>query len=85
MLESFSAITRAWFEQSFPGPTEIQSRGWQTIAAGRHALLVAPTGSGKTLAAFLAGIDGCARLPADSPAGVRVLYVQISADQTPAV
>ena len=75
MLESFSGITRAWFEQSFPGPTEIQSRGWQTIAAGRHALLVAPTGSGKTLAAFLAGIDGCARLPHDSPPGVRVLYI----------
>lgn len=71
----FSAATRAWFESSFPTPTEVQQRGWQAIRAGHHALLVAPTGSGKTLAAFLAGIDQCITLPADAPAGVRVLYV----------
>jgi ATP-dependent Lhr-like helicase len=75
MPERFSDITRSWFEQSFAGPTEIQARGWQTIATGRHALLVAPTGSGKTLAAFLAGIDTCASLPPDSPPGVRVIYI----------
>ena len=75
MTEIFSAITRTWFHEGFPGPTAIQARGWQAIGAGRHALLIAPTGSGKTLAAFLAGIDRCARLPADAPPGVRVLYV----------
>ena len=44
-------------------------------ASAAHTLLLAPTGSGKTLAAFLVGIDRVARLPADAPPGVRVLYV----------
>ncbi|MGE3166859.1 MAG: DEAD/DEAH box helicase [Planctomycetota bacterium] len=53
----------------------MQRRGWPTLVAGDHALLVAPTGSGKTLAAFLAGIDACMTAdPAREP-GVRVLYV----------
>lgn len=75
MSAVFSPPTTAWFEAAFPTPTEVQKRGWETIAGGRHALLIAPTGSGKTLAAFLAGIDRCLQLPPDAPAGVRVLYV----------
>ncbi|MEY6434221.1 DEAD/DEAH box helicase, partial [Thioalkalicoccus limnaeus] len=71
----FSLPTRTWFAAAFAAPTEIQRLGWPAIAAGRHALLIAPTGSGKTLAAFLAGIDACAALPADAPSGVRVLYL----------
>src|SRR5690606_19847502 len=88
---SFSPATSAWFEASFAGPTPVQADGWARIAAGEHALLLAPTGSGKTLAAFLWCIDrlACgARAPASgddasAPApgagperrGVRVLYV----------
>jgi ATP-dependent Lhr-like helicase len=75
MTAVFSAPTAAWFQAAFPSPTEVQRRGWETIAGGRHALLIAPTGSGKTLAAFLAGIDRCLRLPPSAPEGVRVLYV----------
>ncbi len=71
----FQAATQRWFDDNFSAPTDVQSRGWQRIAAGDHALLVAPTGSGKTLAAFLAGIDTLGALPDDANRGVRVLYV----------
>ena len=72
---SFSTPVRAWFTETFPGPTEVQRRGWQAIAGGGHALLIAPTGSGKTLAAFLWAIDSLGRLPPGTEPGVRVLYV----------
>ena len=74
-LALFGPATRAWFEASFPTATDVQRLGWESIARGEHALLVAPTGSGKTLAAFLWAIDRLARLPGDAPEGVRVLYV----------
>src|SRR3954467_15296226 len=56
-LDRFSSPVRAWFESSFPAPTDAQAQGWPAIAAGQHTLILAPTGSGKTLAAFLWGID----------------------------
>ncbi|GAA2038897.1 ATP-dependent helicase [Agromyces tropicus] len=56
-LDSFAPATRAWFTESFHEPTPVQDAAWQAIAAGEHALVVAPTGSGKTLAAFLSAID----------------------------
>src|SRR3954467_8267912 len=56
-LDRFSSPVRAWFESSFPAPTDAQAQGWPAIAAGDHTLILAPTGSGKTLAAFLWGID----------------------------
>ena len=56
-LGLFSPATAAWFDAAFDGPTAAQAGAWQAIAAGRHALVVAPTGSGKTLAAFLWAID----------------------------
>src|SRR5689334_13960043 len=73
-LEHFTSATRRWFEGAFVGPTPVQRRGWERIAAGEHALLIAPTGSGKTLAAFLYALD---RLSADPhrEEGVRVVYV----------
>jgi ATP-dependent helicase Lhr and Lhr-like helicase len=71
----FTATTRRWFAGAFAGPTEVQSLGWQRIAAGEHTLLIAPTGSGKTLAAFLYGIDRLTRLPEDADPGTRVLYI----------
>ncbi len=74
-MSTFSPATQSWFDASFTGPTDIQSRGWAAIAQRQHCLLVAPTGSGKTLAAFLAAIDRCSQLTADAEPGVRVLYV----------
>ncbi|MBT8495146.1 MAG: DEAD/DEAH box helicase, partial [Deltaproteobacteria bacterium] len=70
----FSPATRAWFEEAFAEPTEVQRRGWASIASGNSSLLIAPTGSGKTLAAFLWSIDRLASQPRDSE-GVRVLYI----------
>jgi ATP-dependent Lhr-like helicase len=75
--DSFSASTRTWFEAAFAEPTSAQVGAWEAIAAGRHALVVAPTGSGKTLAAFLWSIDRLATepRPADKTRRCRVLYI----------
>ncbi len=70
--------TRAWFGAAFAEPTPAQVGAWAAIAAGPHALVVAPTGSGKTLSAFLWSLD---RLLTTEPARPdktrrsRVLYV----------
>ena len=74
-MEAFAPPVRSWFESQFAAPTPVQARGWPVLAAGGHALLLAPTGSGKTLAAFLAAIDRLGRLGPDAEPGVRVLYV----------
>jgi ATP-dependent Lhr-like helicase len=84
-LALFGAATQTWFRQSFAEPTPVQARGWASIAAGRHTLMLAPTGSGKTLAAFLWCLDQLARGPAApvaaaaaataEQAGTRVVYV----------
>jgi len=75
-LALFGPVTRTWFHQSFVAPTEVQARGWASISAGRHTLMLAPTGSGKTLAAFLACIDRLMFEPRPDPAArCRVLYV----------
>ncbi|HEY4315834.1 MAG TPA: DEAD/DEAH box helicase, partial [Actinomycetes bacterium] len=73
----FSPATQAWFDASFAAPTAAQEGAWDAIAAGKHALVVAPTGSGKTLAAFLASIDRLASeaRPAEPQRRCRVLYV----------
>lgn len=73
-LSLFLPAVRIWFEQSLGTPTPVQRLGWPAIAAGEHALLLAPTGSGKTLAAFLACLDNLWRHD-PLPRGVRVLYV----------
>lgn len=73
-MELFGEATRTWFERNFAAPTEVQRRGWASIAAGRHTLMLAPTGSGKTLAAFLWCIDRLVRAPSPS-VGTRVVYV----------
>ncbi|MBX2800402.1 MAG: DEAD/DEAH box helicase [Myxococcales bacterium] len=75
VLERFSSPVRTWFGDAFATPTEVQIRGWPSIAEGQNTLLLAPTGSGKTLAAFLAGLDQLVSLGVDEPPGVRVLYV----------
>jgi ATP-dependent helicase Lhr and Lhr-like helicase len=86
-LAPFGPVTQTWFRQSFAAPTEVQARGWASIAAGHHTLMLAPTGSGKTLAAFLWCLDRLAlALPppatattaaagGDAEAGTRVVYV----------
>ena len=56
-IDLFAPATRDWFRGAFAAPTQVQERGWQEVAAGRHVLMAAPTGSGKTLAAFLWCID----------------------------
>jgi ATP-dependent Lhr-like helicase len=76
-LEVFSPAVRDWFRTSFEAPTRAQRDGWTAIAAGDHALILAPTGSGKTLAAFLWAIDRLSSEPPpeDPSARTRVLYV----------
>ncbi|RLV48569.1 ATP-dependent helicase [Nocardioides mangrovicus] len=73
----FSDPTRVWFEAAFAAPTPAQVGAWSTIAAGRHALVVAPTGSGKTLSAFLWSLDRLVSTerPAEKEKRCRVLYV----------
>jgi ATP-dependent Lhr-like helicase len=75
-LERFSPATRAWFDASFAAPTPVQAAAWQTIADGRHALVVAPTGSGKTLSAFLWSLDRLLTSPPPEQATrTRVVYI----------
>ncbi len=75
-LDLFSAPTRDWFRSAFAQPTDVQERGWQQVAGGRHALMAAPTGSGKTLAAFLWCLDRLMSEPVPPEAErCRVLYV----------
>ncbi|MFA6986101.1 MAG: DEAD/DEAH box helicase [Arenimonas sp.] len=82
-LHEFHPAVAAWFEATFPAPTEAQSLAWPAIRSGRHTLVAAPTGSGKTLTAFLAAIDELVRLglPADAAAATgladatSVLYI----------
>ncbi len=76
-LDGFSEPTRTWFRAAFAAPTPAQDGAWEAIAAGRHALVVAPTGSGKTLSAFLAALDRLLTSPPaeDPKQRCRVLYV----------
>ena len=77
VLDGFSPATRDWFTGAFAAPTAAQDGAWQAIAAGEHALVVAPTGSGKTLAAFLWALDrlATAPVPEDPKRRCRVLYI----------
>lgn len=74
-MNGFGPATRSWFRARLGEPTPVQVEGWPVLAAGEHALLVAPTGSGKTLAAFLVALDRLLRAPPRAAGGVRVLYV----------
>ena len=77
ILRRFSPATRAWLAAAFEAPTPAQLGAWEAIAAGAHALVVAPTGSGKTLAAFLWSLDSIAGQPPpeDRLRRCRVLYI----------
>ena len=76
-IASFHPAVAAWFQDSFPAPTQCQIQAWEVIRQGRHALIAAPTGSGKTLAAFLAALDDLVRLGEEQglPDACRVLYI----------
>ncbi|KQX72496.1 ATP-dependent helicase [Aeromicrobium sp. Root472D3] len=82
-LDRFAPATRAWFGESFDGPTPAQEGAWLGVEGDEHVLVVAPTGSGKTLAAFLSAIDRLMHAgdPAGAPSpderapGTRVLYI----------
>ena len=56
-MTQFLPFVRRWFEETFAEATRPQSEGWEAIASGHDALIVAPTGSGKTLASFLWALD----------------------------
>ncbi|HEX8770779.1 MAG TPA: DEAD/DEAH box helicase, partial [Acidimicrobiales bacterium] len=74
--ETFSGVTRAWFDATFAEPTPAQAEGWDAISGGEHTLVLAPTGSGKTLAAFLWCLDRLITIPVeDEKNRCRVLYV----------
>lgn len=77
-LAPFHPAVRAWFDRTFPAPTEAQAAAWPHIRAGRHTLVAAPTGSGKTLTAFLAALDDLVRrglAPGGLPDETAVVYV----------
>ena len=71
---SFHPLIEKWFSEKVGRPTDVQSRAWPEISAGRHVLVAAPTGSGKTLTAFLWAIQ---QLLTGKWSGgqVRVVYV----------
>ncbi|MCS7234892.1 MAG: DEAD/DEAH box helicase [Armatimonadota bacterium] len=73
-LPSFHPAILDWFVSTFGRPTPVQEQGWQVVASGQHALLVAPTGSGKTLAAFLWALSELVSTD-PLPDETRVLYV----------
>ncbi len=65
-------LRAALSERGFDRPTRPQRIAIEPIAAGEHALVVAPTGSGKTETAMLPVFDA---LLSDRPAGIGALYV----------
>lgn len=79
----FHPLISRWFRQRFAHPSPPQQRGWPSIAAAKHTLILAPTGSGKTLAAFLWSIDRLFRQSlnveshqfAQNPWGIHTLYI----------
>src|SRR5688572_17618707 len=76
-LSGSHPVVRQWFTSAFGDPTAAQLRAWESVAAGRHALVSAPTGSGKTLAAFLTAINALFEESRATPLPdeVRILYV----------
>jgi hypothetical protein len=73
-LARFASPVGEWFRAALGAPTPVQARGWEALAEGRSALLLAPTGSGKTLAAFQAALNRLMFEPAPQR-GERLLYV----------
>ncbi len=74
-MAPFHPLVADWFARAFAAPTDAQRLGWPAIAAGEHALILAPTGSGKTLAAFLWGLNGLIEERLRGEAATRLLYI----------
>ncbi len=78
---SFHPAVQSWFKDQFESVSPPQKKGWPSIAAGQHTLILAPTGSGKTLAAFLWSIDELLRQGLKDPKfikypqGIHTLYI----------
>ncbi len=78
---SFHPAVQNWFKDQFESVSPPQKKGWPSIAAGQHTLILAPTGSGKTLAAFLWSIDELLRQGLKdpqfnkNPQGIHTLYI----------
>ncbi len=78
---TFHPVIQSWFEDSFKSVSPPQEKGWPSIRAGNHSLILAPTGSGKTLAAFLSSIDDLFRQGIEdpefekNPSGIHTLYI----------
>ncbi len=71
----FHPLVADWFARAFALPTDAQRLGWPAIAAGEHALIVAPTGSGKTLAAFLWAINALIEERLRGETATRLVYI----------
>ena len=71
----FHPLVADWFARAFAEPTDAQRLGWPAIAAGEHALIVAPTGSGKTLAAFLWGLNTLIEERLRGETATRLVYI----------
>jgi ATP-dependent Lhr-like helicase len=67
------AVRGALSERGFSTPTEPQRRAIPPLAAGRHALVIAPTGTGKTETAMLPVFDAIAE--SEPTFGISALYV----------
>ena len=80
---NFHPAVKNWFQQNYESASPPQEKGWPSIAAGRHTLILAPTGSGKTLASFLWCIDDLFRASLEidekqfsqNREGVHTLYI----------
>jgi ATP-dependent Lhr-like helicase len=78
---SFHSAVQNWFKDQFESVSPPQEKGWPSIAAGQHTLILAPTGSRKTLAAFLWSIDELLRQGLKdpqfnkNPQGIHTLYI----------
>ncbi|GAB7093534.1 DEAD/DEAH box helicase [Halolamina litorea] len=67
------AVRAALSERGFTTPTEPQRRAIPPLAAGDHALVIAPTGTGKTETAMLPVLDQIAA--AEERHGISALYI----------
>ncbi|MCP4346770.1 MAG: DEAD/DEAH box helicase, partial [Desulfobacterales bacterium] len=74
MINLFHPLISKWFTENIGAPTDVQSKAWPEISAGRHVLATAPTGSGKTLTAFLWAVNQLATKTWEN-GQIRVLYI----------
>ncbi|MFB6131029.1 MAG: DEAD/DEAH box helicase, partial [Salinigranum sp.] len=78
-MDAFTAlgatVREALSDRGFTTPTEPQRRAIPPLAAGEHALILAPTGTGKTETAMLPVFDAICESDAEAREGISALYV----------